>query len=128
MLKRLKIILAAVALCLCLAPASPVFAAEKDVFDQVKCGGSAGTSAVCNADGNPITGPSGALTRVTTLVAYIAGIAAILIMIIGGIMYILSGGDSAKVSTAKNTVLYALIGLVVVILARTIIVFVIGKV
>jgi hypothetical protein len=43
-------------------------------------------------------------------------------------MYITSGGDSSKVSSAKDTVLYAAIGLVVVVLARTIIVFVVGKI
>jgi hypothetical protein len=122
-----QLILAAFALCLCLIPA-PALAAEKNVFDQVPCSGSVSTSAACNTSGNPITGTDGSITKVTTLIAYIAGVAAVLIIIIGGVMYVLSGGDQAKVTAAKDTILYAVIGLVVVILARTIIVFVIGKI
>jgi hypothetical protein len=48
-------------------------------------------------------------------------------MIYGGFKYITSGGDSGNVTAAKNTIMYALIGLVVVALAQLIVRFVLGK-
>lgn len=128
MVKRLKLLFAALVVSFLLVPAGQVLAAEKNVFDQVPCTGSNSTSAACSTGGDPITGPGGAIAKVTTLIAYISGIAAIIVIIVGGVMYVLSNGDSSKVQAARDTVLYAVIGLVVVILARTIIVFVIGKI
>jgi hypothetical protein len=59
---------------------------------------------------------------------YVAGAVAVLIIIIGGIGYIASTGDPGRITKAKNTILYAVIGLVVVILARAIVAFVVGRV
>lgn len=77
---------------------------------------------------DPLTGPNGTLGKVTRDVALFAGVTAVIIMIIGGFMYILSGGDSGKVSTAKDTILYAAVGLVVIAIAQTIIEFVIDRI
>jgi hypothetical protein len=49
-------------------------------------------------------------------------------IIIGGFQYITSSGDSGKVGTAKNTILYAIIGLVIVALAQFIVRFVLSRV
>ncbi|MDL2328070.1 pilin [Ruminococcaceae bacterium OttesenSCG-928-A11] len=49
------------------------------------------------------------------------GIIAVVFIIIGGVRYATSSGDSDKVKNAKNTILYAVIGLVVAILARVIV-------
>jgi hypothetical protein len=129
MLKRWKLYIASIAtLTFLLVPAIPA-AADVNVFDQAcKSGGSQGSEA-CNVTGaNPVTGTGGTLAKVSRLIAFIAGIAAVIIITIGGIMYALSGGDAGKVSAAKNTILYAAIGLVVVIFAQGIIVFVLNKV
>lgn len=87
----------------------------------------ANSSACQQSNGqNPLVGESGLITKASRLIAYIAGIAAVILIIIGGLMYVLSDGDANKVTTAKNTILYAAIGLVVVILAQAIILFVIN--
>ena len=52
------------------------------------------------------------------------GIIAVIMLIIGGIKYVLSGGDSKKVTDAKNTVLYAIIGLVIAVFSYAIVNFV----
>ena len=57
---------------------------------------------------------------------FIVGIIAVIMLIIGGIKYVVSGGDSKKVTDAKNTVLYAIIGLVIAFLAFAIVNFVIS--
>jgi len=128
-LRRLKLLLAGGLLLLCLTPALPVYAAEENVFQDACTVPGAADSEACKVSGaNPITGTNGTIAKASRLIAYIAGVAAIIIMIVAGIMYILSSGDPQKVASAKNTFLYALIGLVVVVAAQTIIVFVLNSI
>lgn len=66
----------------------------------------------------------GLLTRV-----YIAaGIVAVIVIIIGGIRYTTSNGDAAQTKSAKNTILYAVVGLIVIIMAAAITDFVIKNI
>ena len=58
----------------------------------------------------------------------VAGVVAIIVIIIGGIRYSTSAGDSSQIQSAKNTIMYAVIGLVVVIAAAAISDFVIKNV
>jgi hypothetical protein len=110
---------------------SPVLAATQPFTGACNVAG-AGVrdgSQVCKADGSdPLTGPNGTLTKVASALALVAGIVSVIFVIVGGIKYIFSGGDSSATSSAKNTILYALIGLVVAVLAREILMFVLGKV
>ena len=76
---------------------------------------------------NPIYGPNGIITKAANLVSILIAIAAIVTIIVSGLQYVLSTGDSAKVNQAKNAILYALIGLAVAALAQVIIVFVIRR-
>ena len=61
---------------------------------------------------------------VINVLSWIIGVIAVIMIIIGGLKYITSGGDSGNVSGAKNTILYAIIGLVIVALAQVIVRFV----
>lgn len=91
------------------------------------CGQSgSGGSAVCgdNTTTDPLTGTNGVLYKVTRLIAELGGAVAIIIMIIGGLMYILANGDSGKVSNAKDIILYAAVGLVVLGMGQAIVVLV----
>lgn len=78
-------------------------------------------------DGCPanLFGNTGIFKQVTNTILYIVGIIAVIMLIIGGIKYVVSGGDAKKVTDAKNTVLYAIIGLVIAFLAFAIVNFVI---
>jgi len=59
--------------------------------------------------------------------AFIAiGAMAVLFLVIGGIMYITSNGDQSQIQRAKNTILYAVVGIIVSLLAFTIVQFVLG--
>lgn len=94
------------------------------------CNGGGGNSAICQGKGNgadPIAGPSGAIVSVTTILAIVAGIVSVIFIIIGGLKYVTSGGDSSSIASAKSTIIAALIGLVIAALARPIVTFVIGK-
>jgi len=67
------------------------------------------------------------ITTVINLFSLVVGIVAVIMIIIGGLKYITSGGDSGNITGAKNTILYAVIGLVVVALAQFIVKFVLGR-
>ena len=62
------------------------------------------------------------------LFSVIVGIISVVMIIVGGVKYITSGGASEKVTGAKSTILYAVIGLIVVALAQIIVRFVLSKV
>ncbi len=67
------------------------------------------------ADGMPenLVGVDGVFTRITNTVLYVVGAISVLMLIWGGLRYIISGGDSKKITDAKNTILYALLGLII---------------
>lgn len=67
------------------------------------------------------------ITTVINFLSLVVGVVAVIMIIIGGFKYITSGGDSGNVTGAKNTILYALIGIIIVVLAQVIIRFVIGQ-
>lgn len=77
----------------------------------------------CPAD---LFGDTGVFKQITNTILYIVGIVAVIMLIIGGIRYVTSGGDAKKVTDAKNTVLYAVIGLIISLLAFAIVNFVIS--
>ena len=83
-------------------------------------------AAQCDGCPSDLFGNTGVFRQVTNTILYIVGIIAVIMLIIGGIKYVVSGGDSKKVTDAKNTVLYAIIGLVVCFLAYAIVNFVIS--
>lgn len=107
-----------------LAP-TPAYAV--DVFDDV-CNDNTSESAACESGQDPITGSDGIFSRITRLIALIGGIIAVIMIIIGGFLYVTSGGDSGKIKTARDTIIYATIGLVVIALAQSIIVFIINRI
>lgn len=71
------------------------------------------------ADGVPKTlfGNGGIFTVIANVLIFIVGIIAVIMLIIGGIRYAVSGGDDSNVKAAKNTILYAIVGLVVAFVA-----------
>lgn len=57
----------------------------------------------------------------------VVGVAAVIMIIVGGFKYVTSSGDANNIGSAKNTILYAVVGLVVVALAQAIVKFVLSK-
>lgn len=82
------------------------------------------TSTLCKNSGQEI-GPI--ITTVINVLLFIVGIISVIMIIIGGIMYATSAGDAGTVTKAKNTILYAVIGLVVAFLAFAIVNWVIAQ-
>lgn len=65
-------------------------------------------------------------TIANTLI-FIVGAVSVLMIIIGGLRYVLSGGDAAGIKSAKDTVMYSLIGVVVALLSYAMVSFIVGK-
>ncbi len=69
----------------------------------------------------------GTINNIVNIVFGIAGSLAVLFVVIGGMRYVISRGDPQATAQAKNTILYALIGLIVTIFAFSIVRFVISR-
>lgn len=85
-------------------------------------------NAILNKKDVPVPGPiteAGILSNVLNAVYFWAGILAVGLIIYGGFIYTISNGDPSKVKKAKDSILYAVIGLVVVLLAFAITSFVV---
>ena len=95
---------------------SPVFAAVQEGANSAK------------GDEQPslLFGDSGVFSEITNVLLFITGAIAVIMIVIGGLRYVISGGDAKQVDAAKNTILYAIIGIIVAILAYAIINFVTG--
>ena len=70
---------------------------------------------------------SGLFTNTINIALFLIGAIAVLMLIYGGIRYTISGGEAKNVAAAKNTILYAIVGIVVAILAYAIVNFVVTK-
>jgi hypothetical protein len=134
MIQRIKqLILAVTTGALLFAPMlAPVAVNAASATDQGLCNGAKldVSNAACSNTDNATeanTRVNGIIKTVIDLFSLVVGIIAVIMIIIGGLKYITSGGDSGNVTGAKNTILYAVIGLVVVALAQFIVKFVLGK-
>lgn len=119
--------LAILASFLLLAPAGN--ASATDVLAPDACN-NAQKSAVCTdkskvtKDDHPITD---LISKITLIIAVVAGIIAVIMIIISGFRFIVSGGESQKVAGARNNLLSAIIGLVIIALAGVIFSFVVSR-
>lgn len=77
-----------------------------------------------NGQPSQLVGDGGVFNRITSILLFIVGAVAVVMLIFGGIRYIVSGGDQANVTAAKNTILYAIIGIIIALLAYAAVKFV----
>ena len=77
---------------------------------------------------NSLDGETGVIRTGINILLYIIGVISVIMIIIGGLRYATSGGNASTVTSAKNTILYAVIGLVIAIFAYAIINFVMNNV
>lgn len=124
-MKRIKLVLASLLLsCAWLAPVAVTHAATTQTEAEAKiCEGLGGCDPVAGEQTVP-----GIVQTAVDLLSWVVGIAAVFVVIFGGFRYITAAGDSSKISSAKDTILYALIGIAVVAMAQILVRFVIGEV
>lgn len=99
---------------------------------QAACEGSGGTwtpspsaqdpqDGICDSGGRSLTST---ISQVSSILLYIVGAVSVLMVVIGGLRYALAQGDSNAVNAAKNTVLYALVGVLVASMGLGLVTFV----
>lgn len=72
------------------------------------------------------SGVDSAVNAAVTILSYVVGIVAVIMIIIAGFKYLTSGGDANKVGSAKSTLIYAIIGIVIAVLAQVIVHYVVN--
>lgn len=134
MFKKIKTIIMSLAAVLVIAaPATvPVVAfADASTIQNGLCAGSNLTvsdSGSCTVDSSGTQDKvNNLLTTVVNIFSVVVGVVAVIMIIVGGLRYITSGGDSSKVGGAKNSIIYAIVGLVIVALAQFIVHYVLAK-
>lgn len=120
----------------CYLLASPLSAQAKDILgSSAECGSASagtGSSAICTDDATAQANPNDnpvidRLQDITKIVAFVAGAAAIILILVGSLQYITADGDSNKIKGARDTVIYALVGLVIIVLSAIIVEFALNK-
>jgi hypothetical protein len=129
MMRKLTHFIATGALLLGILFPAPALAAT-NVFGNVCAKNGAKESAVCQTQqkDNPLTGSNGLIVKITRVVAIVAGITAVIIIMLAGLRYITSSGDATQAAQARKGIIYALVGLIVIIVAQFIISFVISRI
>lgn len=110
---------------------TPAFAAT--ACDTAQIGSSVasdplGSGADCSRGGSQKTnlfGSGGIFTVAANTLIFLIGAIAVIYLIIGGLRYVTSGGDSKAVTAAKDTILYAIIGIVVAVISFALVSFVV---
>lgn len=133
MIKKLKevltgAVLVLVATALPLAAAGGAVSAQASIQEGLEKGTCLNTTDTNCGTEDPEDAVNTIITTVINIFSLVVGVISVVMIIIGGLKYITSGGDSGNVSGAKNTILYAIIGLVVVALAQVIVRFVLQRV
>jgi Type IV secretion system pilin len=123
MIKRLALVLT---LLVALMTATPAYAYD---FFGSACNGDTGNTATCkdNTGSNPLVGDNGLILKIANIIAFIAGAAAVIIILISALRFITAGGDANKAAEARSTLLGAVIGIAVIVLAKVLIDFVLSK-
>jgi len=125
-MKRIFLIIAAVLslTSLVLAPAQPVFAASKD--DVCEGVGAASGGSGCTPTSG-VTDINKVIQTGLRIFQSIVGLIAIIMMVTAGMRFVTSSGDPTKVASARNTLLYGAVGVVVVALSEVIIQFALNQ-
>ncbi|HSD56461.1 MAG TPA: hypothetical protein VLA92_04920 [Candidatus Saccharimonadales bacterium] len=89
-------------------------------------GAAAGGGGCNNPQGSPTV--NSVISTVINILSAFVGIIAVIMIIFAGFKYVTSGGDSGKISSAKNTLTYAIVGIVVAGVSQLIVRFVVTKI
>lgn len=104
-----------------------------DPFKANCSGAAASSSSFCKnakeekANRTLVYGENSLIVQVAQLIVFLTGLISVIMIIIGGFKYIVSNGDANGVTSAKNTIMYAVVGLVVAVSCQFIVSFVLTR-
>lgn len=93
--------------------------------EQIQCGACAAAGDTCPANA-PKTAQN-VVVEVINILSLLGGALAVIMIIVGGFRYIVSSGNQEQTKSAKNTIVYAVVGLVIIAVAQVIVQFVLNK-
>jgi type IV secretion system pilin len=91
------------------------------IANGASCAQAAGTS-------SNLFAPGGVFQTIADTMIFVIGAVAVIFLIIGGLRYVISNGDPKNVTAAKDTILYAIVGIVVAIISFAVVSFVITQI
>ncbi|MFZ1410182.1 MAG: pilin [Micropruina sp.] len=113
---------------LALGVVTPVFAEDLTIGNGANSAkGADQTSCIFPGQDGCDSGQTPLFQTITNVLLFIIGAVSVVMLIIGGFRYTVSQGDSSALTSAKNTILYSIIGIIVALLAYGIVNFVIGS-
>lgn len=106
----------------------PARSAAADVLSGA-CQGDGKNASVCQdrTTKNPLVGKNGLLSKAASIIAFVAGMVAVFVFLIGSVLYVMSGGDSGRLNTGREMIIYSLVGIVIIASAGSITVFIINR-
>lgn len=129
-IKRTIVGLVTASLLIISLPAAHSFALFEGAKDQATCGANLqdGSSAGCSDTTDSEKKVSSTLSTVIGILSIIVGVVSVIMLIIGGMRFVTSNGDGSSTAAARNTIIYAVVGIIIAALAQFIVKFVVGKV
>ena len=109
--------------------AAPAYGAASNCNTDVSGSDPLTAGASCSQGGSQkdnLFGQGGIFTIVANTLIFLVGAIAVIFLIIGGLRYVVSNGDSKNVTAAKDTILYAIVGIVVAVVSFALVQFVIN--
>ncbi|HTE22566.1 MAG TPA: pilin [Candidatus Limnocylindria bacterium] len=137
MIKKIKVLLANLSIAsLLLVPILAPVAVHAQISDDPNlqdnlCSGAEelqfGTTGTCSDTTGAEDTVNSLVGTVINIFSVVVGIIAVIMIIYGGFKYITSGGDSGNIGSAKNTILFAIVGLIIVAMAQIVVRFVLSR-
>ena len=125
-MKRIRLFMAALAVFVGLGAAVPTVALAANSKHTV-CQ-ALGSDPNCETNPHGTTSVNKIIKAIVNVLSWVVGVMSVIMIIVGGFRYVTAGGDSNRVTAAKNTLIYAIVGLVVAVSAQTIVHFVLNQV
>lgn len=120
---RIIIVVAVVSTAVCLAVSIPAAAQINPLDASCNAAGANKSKELCSGGGSL----EDVLANVISAMIFLIGAAAVVAIVIGGIYYVTAAGDESKVKSAKNTIMYAVIGLILAVVSYGIVDFVLTR-
>ncbi len=109
-----------------LVPVTGVSAQDCDVTQGIQGGINCANPAGPGEEETGLFGQNSIFTTIVNTLLFVIGAISVIMLIYGGIRYTTSAGNSAHITTAKNTIMYAIIGLVIAFLAFAVVNWILG--
>lgn len=123
-----KSVILTLSICLGGALALPATAGAIDVINGSACSGGGASNPLCTSKDTAQNDLNSQIRNVTNVIMFLLGAVSVIVIIIGGMMYVVSAGDPGRAKKAKDTILYAVVGLVIALFAGAIVNFVVRNV